>query len=49
MTESIVRNETSDDVVVFLCHDIYYPVIDKTITELNDRFSEEDMKILQAI
>ena len=25
---------------VFLRYDIYYPVIDKTITELNDRFSE---------
>ena len=48
VTESIGRNETSDDVDVFLRSEIYYPVIDKAVTELNDRFSEENMKILRA-
>ena len=48
VTESIGRNETSDDVDVFLRNEIYYPVIDKAVTELNDRFSEENMKILRA-
>jgi hAT family C-terminal dimerisation region len=49
VTESVGRNETSDDVDVFLRSEIYYPVIDKAITELNDRFSEENMKILRAL
>ena len=49
VTENIGRNETWDDVHVFLRHDIYYPVIDKTITELNDIFSAEDVFILRAI
>ncbi len=48
VTESIGRNETSDDVDLFLRNEIFYPVIDKAIIELNDRFSEENMQILRA-
>ena len=49
VTEGIGRNETSHDVDVFLRNDIYYPVIDKAITELDARFSGDNMKILRAL
>jgi hypothetical protein len=50
VTESIGSNKTSDRAGVFRhnpqCD--FYPVIDKAITELNVRFSEENMKILRV-
>jgi len=49
VTESIGRNETSDGVDVLLRNEICYSVIDKAITELDARFSGENMKILRAL
>jgi len=46
VTESIRRNNTADDVDVFLRNQIDYLVIDKAITELNNSFSKENMKIV---
>jgi len=43
VTECIGRNETSDNVDVYLRNEIYYL---KSITELDARFSGENMKLL---
>jgi len=49
VTESIGRTETCDDLDDFLRIDIYKPVIDKALSELNRRFSSDNLAVLQAV
>lgn len=49
VTDPIGRTETCQDVDSFLRIDIYKPVIAKALSELNRRFSSENLSILQAV
>ena len=49
VTESIGRTETCQQVDEFLRIDIYKPIFAKTLSELNRRFSSENLTILQSI
>ena len=49
VTESIGRIETCAELDAFLRIDIYLPVINKAINELNRRFSGENLAIFQGV
>jgi len=49
VTESIGRTEACDDLDDFLRIDTYKPVIDKALSELNRRFSSDNLAGLQAV
>ncbi len=49
VTESLGRNETVQDVQQFLRREIFYPTIDKAVTEINARFSTISVEILRGI
>ena len=48
VTESIGRNEESDELAKFLSSEIYYSIIDKSIAELDRRFAGINSDILHG-
>jgi len=51
VTENIGRSESQTDVDVstFLRKEVYFPVIDKALVQLNTRFSQECVAVIRGI